>query len=58
MEATTIRAIRESMALSQADLAERLGVHRQTVSQWERGVNRPPPYLLDLLRQMAQNPLV
>ena len=28
---------RQEPRLSQVDLAERLGVHRQTVNRWERG---------------------
>lgn len=36
-----IRYFRRVADLSQDELADRLGVHRQTVSDWERGVFRP-----------------
>lgn len=36
-----IRYFRRIADLSQDALAERMGVHRQTVSDWERGVFRP-----------------
>ena len=32
-----VRRFRRELALSQRELAERLGVHLQTVSKWERG---------------------
>lgn len=35
------RTLRVAAGASQADLAEILGVHRETVSRWERGERRP-----------------
>lgn len=35
------RAIRESVGVSQARLAQELGVDRVTVARWELGVRRP-----------------
>ena len=37
MDADQLRKIRKGMGLSQFELAERLGVSRKTVSEWERG---------------------
>ena len=36
-----IRQARRAVPLSQSELAERLGAHPTSVSDWERGVNRP-----------------
>lgn len=36
-----LRKARESARLEQADLAQLLGKKRSTVSNWERGANRP-----------------
>lgn len=35
------KAIREAAQVSQARLAEELGVHRVTVARWEDGTRRP-----------------
>jgi transcriptional regulator with XRE-family HTH domain len=35
------RAIRQAAGISQARLAEHLGVDRVTVTRWERGLRRP-----------------
>lgn len=36
-----IKALRDRLLLSQADLARKVGVHPLTVSRWERGVYKP-----------------
>lgn len=33
----TIQAIRETLGLTQAELADRLGIHQSTISRMERG---------------------
>ncbi len=40
-EASSVRALRRHLGLSQSDLAEELGVRQQTVSEWETGLYRP-----------------
>ena len=40
-EASSVRALRRHLGLSQRDLAEELGVRQQTVSEWETGLYRP-----------------
>lgn len=40
-DATSVRALRRHMALTQEQLAEALGVRQQTVSEWETGAYRP-----------------
>jgi DNA-binding transcriptional regulator YiaG len=44
-----IRATREALGLSQAQLAEVIGRHAMTVSKWERGALRVRPYDAALL---------
>lgn len=43
-----IRELRLSLGLSQAQLGEKIGVHRDTISYYERGVH--PPNLLHAYR--------
>ena len=56
-----IRALRRRMSnLSQAEFAARLGVHKMTVSKWERSKDRRAPtglYRAALLRLLAEHPL-
>jgi transcriptional regulator with XRE-family HTH domain len=44
-----VKRFREDYSLSQADLARRLGVHKQYVSNVERGVNENPLGFVGLL---------
>ena len=46
---TYIKQKRIEKSLSQEQLAEKLGVSKNTVSRWERGVNIPDLGLLDSL---------
>ena len=48
---TTIRQLRESRRLTQAELAEKLGVSSKTVSKWETGKGLPD---IGLLKPLAQ----
>lgn len=55
------RAIREAAGASQEDVGQAVGVHRETVSRWERGLRRPRGEqlvsyveLLDRLRENGQ----
>lgn len=36
-----LRAIREGLGFTQAEVADRIGVSRETVTKWERGVSMP-----------------
>jgi len=36
-----IRALRERLGLTQAEMGEKLGVHLRTYQQWEYGRRRP-----------------
>ncbi len=40
-DAGSVRGLRHHMQLTQAQLADALGVRQQTVSEWETGMYRP-----------------
>ena len=48
---STVRQLRESRHLTQADLAEKIGVSSKTVSKWETGKGLPD---ISLLQPLAQ----
>lgn len=41
-----LKALRLSNGYTQQDLATKVGVHKQTISQYERGVRKPDPDML------------
>jgi DNA-binding transcriptional regulator YiaG len=54
-----IQALRKHMGLTQAEFAQRLGVRRQTVSEWENGVydpDRSTTHFLELIAQQSNFP--
>lgn len=46
-----IRETRKKIGLSQEELAEEIGVSRQTISNWEKGINSPPTACLKKMSQ-------
>ncbi len=46
----TLKSIRKQKGISQAELADRLGIVRQTVSKWEKGYSVPDA---DMLLKLA-----
>ena len=54
MKPTEIRAIREGMRLTQADLADRLGTTQTCISRWESGRRSPRGPAVVLLRRLAE----
>ena len=52
--AGTLQAWRRSEALTQAQIAERLGVSQQAISCWERGIDVPGPRRLGLIRSLIE----
>ena len=46
-----IRKLRKTNGMTQADLAEKLDVCRQTVMKWEKGITEPD---LDSIRAVAE----
>ncbi len=53
-EATSIRALRRHLSLSQAGMAAELGTRQQTVSEWETGLYRPRGASVRLLTIIAE----
>ncbi|HEX3553073.1 MAG TPA: N-6 DNA methylase [Thermoanaerobaculia bacterium] len=51
-----IRDRRTAAGLSQAELAQKVGVTQPIVSQWERGIAKPSPLVLDELRAALERP--
>jgi DNA-binding transcriptional regulator YiaG len=49
MTAKVFAAIRRRLGLTQAELAERVGVHRQTVTRWESGALAVPKAMARLM---------
>lgn len=49
-----VKALRHYMALSQAELAEELGVRQQTISEWETGMYQPKRAMSKLLTLVAE----
>lgn len=54
IDAATIREYRESSGISQAELAEQLGVRQATISDWEKGKTGPSPLALTRLRDLVR----
>ena len=52
-----IRKYREDRKLSQKDLADMIGVSNSSISNWEKGINRPDADMLaDLCRALKVSP--
>lgn len=54
MNAKEVLGLRTRLGLSQAQLAQLLGVHPLTVSKWERGKLTPTPHQNELLESFAK----
>jgi DNA-binding transcriptional regulator YiaG len=48
-----IRRIRQSLKLTQKQLADRIGAQRHTVARWETAVNEPKGAYLKALKELA-----
>jgi transcriptional regulator with XRE-family HTH domain len=49
-----LAALRQAAALTQSQLAERLGISRRQIAYYESGTGRPPGALLPLLADMFE----
>ncbi len=54
--ATRIRALRDSLGLSQASFASRVGVDQSNVSRWERGAPPDDAHIVRLAELAGQHP--
>ena len=50
-----LKAWRLKYDLSQAELAELLGVRQSAISRWESGIHAIPPYLALALKYLEEN---
>ena len=53
-DSESIRALRNHLALTQRELANRLGTRQQTISEWETGMYRPRGASATLLTIVAE----
>ena len=56
MNASEINAARTALGVNQFQLGHLIGVHGQSVSNWERGIGAPAPWTCALLRALASSP--
>jgi DNA-binding transcriptional regulator YiaG len=56
MDAEQIQKLRERLGETQAAFAERVGVRRATIVDWERGVKQPSPMAIKLLGMISGQP--
>lgn len=49
-----IKEIRARTGLSQAKFAEKYGMSRRAVEDWERGVRTPAPWIVALLERVVK----
>lgn len=47
------KAIRKTSGLTQAAFAERYGIPKRTIENWEGGQREAPAYVLDLLERVV-----
>ena len=53
MSAQAVTLLRKQLSMTQRQLAERLGITRETVARWEIGSVKPPPYAIELLERLG-----
>lgn len=49
-----IRALRQHLRMTQAEMAEELGTRQQTISEWERGLYEPRGASATVLGMVAE----
>ncbi len=54
-DASSVRSLRDHIGLTQQEMAERLGVRQQTISEWENQAYRPRGASVTLLRMVAED---
>jgi len=53
-DASALRVLRRHLGMTQQQMADQLGAHQQTVSEWETGVCRPRGASATLLTLIAE----
>jgi len=54
MTGEDLKALRTQLGLTQAELAERIGVARNTINRWEMGIRRIPEPVARLMQYLAK----
>jgi len=54
MTSEDLKALRTRLGLTQVELAERIGVARNTINRWEMGIRGIPEPVVRLMRYVAQ----
>jgi len=49
-----VQALRHHLSLTQRELAQRLGIRQQTISEWETGIYKPRGASITLLSIIAE----
>ena len=49
-----IKKLRTKLMLNQQEFADVMAVHRETVSKWERGVQKPKPVHMRRMARLAK----
>jgi DNA-binding transcriptional regulator YiaG len=49
-----VQALRQHLGLTQRELAEKLGIRQQTISEWETGMYKPRGASITLLSIIAE----
>ncbi len=55
MDKDSIRKLRQSLGMTQEQFAKKLGVHKLTISRWERSTTRPSLLASRQLERLARN---
>jgi putative transcriptional regulator len=55
-DARSVRALRQSLGVSQAVFARLLGVSNELVEHWEQGIREPKPLARRLLDEISRDP--
>jgi DNA-binding transcriptional regulator YiaG len=53
---TTFRELRASTGMTQQAFADRFGIPKRTVENWDSGVSTPPPYVLSMMIEILGKP--
>ena len=49
-----VKGLRQQLGMTQAELAQAIGVQTATVARWEQGIMKPSPMAVTQLQRMAR----
>jgi DNA-binding transcriptional regulator YiaG len=53
---TTFRELRASTGMTQQAFAERFGIPKRTIENWDSGISKPPPYVIGMMEEILGKP--